>query len=371
MTVQNRPLRVMHIISGDLWAGAEVQAFTLLQQLQAKVQLHVVVMNRGELLQRLEALAIPVTLVAEAELGSLEIIRRFIRLIRDFKPDILHTHRQKENIFGNIANRLANLFSGKPAKSLRTTHGAREFAAKGKQRIQVLLDNYTGRYLQQAVIAVSTELAAKLAPLFPAAKIHIIRNGVDSAALQAQAHIADFRTQSPGHKHVGIIGRIEPVKRIDIFLDAATLVISQIGAQQPLKFHVIGDGSLRAEMETKANAIGLAERIQFHGHRKDMASCIGSLDMIVMCSDHEGTPMTALEALALGIPLVAHNTGGLSDILLNYPHLLVADHSPAGYAQAIVANLMSDHGRPELPAVYSAEKNLEDTLRLYNSLRGR
>ena len=52
MAILNRPLRVMHIISGDLWAGAEVQAFTLLQQLEARVQLHVVILNQGELSQR-------------------------------------------------------------------------------------------------------------------------------------------------------------------------------------------------------------------------------------------------------------------------------------------------------------------------------
>lgn len=366
MAILNRPLRVMHIISGDLWAGAEVQAFTLLQQLQPKVQLHAVIMNPGELLQKLEGLNIAVTLLPESELSSAAVIGKLTQLIREFKPDIIHTHRQKENIFGNIANCLAAIGRGKRAKSLRTAHGAPEFAPKGKQRIQVWLDNWVGRHLQQAIIAVSDDLSAKLKTLFPADNIHVIRNGVNPESLLSQAHQADFRSENPQHRHIGIIGRIEPVKRVDIFLDAATLLLHRAGPL--LKFHIIGTGKLRAQMEAKATELGLTEYIQFHGHRTDMASCIRSLDLIVMCSDHEGTPMTALEAVALGTPLVAHNTGGLKDILQDHPQLLVSDHSPAGYARAMQAALDGDSTELRLPAIYSAAKNLEDTLKLYQIL---
>lgn len=369
MAILNRPLRVMHIISGDLWAGAEVQAFTLLQQLQPKVQLHVVILNDGELSKRLLTLNIPVTIVPESELSSWRILNEFKRLIREFQPDILHTHRQKENIFGSIANYWANLFRGKRAKSLRTTHGAPEFSPKGKQKIQVWLDNFVGNYLQHAIIAVSEELALKLSTVFSAKKIHTIRNGVNQAYLLEQAKDADFRSQYPQHIHIGIIGRVEPVKRIDIFLDAATLLIHQMPSPHKLKFHVIGDGSLKATMQAKAQQLGLSEHIQFHGHRQDMASCIKSLDIIVMCSDHEGTPMTALEAMALGTPLIAHDTGGLKDILQDYPQLLVTNHSPAGYAAQVSQVIANNNMAVTLPEKYTAAKNVVDTLILYKKLK--
>jgi L-malate glycosyltransferase len=378
MPILNPPLRVMHIISGDLWAGAEVQAFTLLQQLHASAQLHVIVMNSGELSQRLEALGISITLVPESKLSSLSIIREIMAKIRYFKPDILHTHRQKENIFGNIASSLAAILTGKRAKSVRTSHGAPEFVPAGKQRIQVWLDNWTGRYLQHAVIAVSKELALKLAKIFPAKKIHVIRNGVNQAALAAQAVEADFRTRAPHHKHIGIVGRLEPVKRIDIFVDMAALLLQQEASRllqqeasrQELKFHIIGDGKLRATMEAKAQELGLSEHIQFHGHRQDMASCIHSLDLLIMCSDHEGTPMTALESLALGTPLIAHNTGGLTDILQQYPELLVAKHNPAGYAETVIQLLSRSKLNIALNDNYTAEKNMFETLKLYENLMG-
>ncbi len=368
MPILNRPFRVMHIISGDLWAGAEVQAFTLLSQLHTKVQLHVIIMNHGELAQRLQRLNIPVTSVLESHQGSLGIIREIARLICTFKPDILHTHRQKENILSSIANCLATLRIGKYTKSVRTSHGAPEFVPTGKQRIQVWLDGWTGRHLQHAIIAVSQELASKLVSVFPEKKIHVIRNGVDQTALLAQAHEADFRVSSPHHRHVGIVGRIEPVKRVDIFVDMAAILVNQAASSRGIKFHIIGDGKLRAAMEQKVQQLGLTEHIYFHGHRQDMASCIKSLDVMVMCSDHEGTPMSALEAMALGTPLIAHNTGGLTDILRDYPELLVTNHSPEGYSKQVGNLLAGTKIFVNLSEEYTAQRNLIDTLGLYRNL---
>ena len=72
--ILNRPLRVMHIISGDLWAGAESQAFTLLKHLNSSTTLHVVIMNDGELAHRLRQLHLPITLIPESTLNSLKLL---------------------------------------------------------------------------------------------------------------------------------------------------------------------------------------------------------------------------------------------------------------------------------------------------------
>ncbi|MET0357608.1 MAG: glycosyltransferase, partial [Cellvibrio sp.] len=354
LSILNRPLRVMHIISGDLWAGAESQAFTLLKHLNANTKLHVVVMNDGELLRRLQNLNISVTLLPESTLTSLKILTQLTSLIRNFKPDILHTHRQKENILGNIANVLASLPFKKRTPSVRTAHGAPEFAPKGKQKIQVWIDHWIGKNLQQGVIAVSNDLGDKLKSIFPANKIFVIHNGVDSDTLFAEASYTDFRIKEPNHIHIGIIGRIEQVKRIDIFIEMANLLLKNKQLSAPLKFHVIGDGSLRSAMEKKVSDLSLYEKVIFHGHRSDIGSCIKSLDAIVMCSDHEGTPMIALETLALGKPLVAHNVGGLKEILQNLEVLLVSPNVPIEYANKLSQLLSNDSVKVHLDKKYNA-----------------
>ena len=367
LPILNRPLRVLHIISGDLWAGAESQAFTLLKHLNTSTALHVVVMNDGELSHRLRNLNIPVTVISESELSSFKILTRLVTVIKNFKPNIIHTHRQKENILGSFANILAAIPFKKRAASVRTAHGAPEFEARGKQRIQVCLDNWAGKYLQQAIIAVSEELAGNLKNIFPAEKIHVIHNGVDPEALQAQATPADFLKNAPDYKHVGIIGRIEPVKRVDIFIDMANLLMKDKALTQKLKFHIIGDGSLRAVMEDKITQLELDDHLYFHGHRTDIASCVKSLDFIVMCSDHEGTPMTALESLALGTALVAHRTGGLKEILAGSTALLVEPNTPDRYAHKIQQLLLAPVS-VQLNEKFLASENARRTLSTYEHL---
>jgi L-malate glycosyltransferase len=361
-------LRVMHIISGDLWAGAEVQAFTLLKYLQASVDLHVVLMNDGELASRLRALNIQVTLLPETELSSFAILKALAALIQTIKPHIVHTHRQKENILGGLANVIAFPFSKHRPKSLRTTHGAPESSARGKQKIQVWLDTWIGCHLQSAVIAVSEDLAKKLRGAFPASHIKVVHNGVDCEALKGVAAQADFKIAAPNSKHIGIIGRIEPVKRIDIFIEMASIFIKSALMDESYRFHVIGDGSLRSIMEERALSYGVQEFITFHGHRSDMASCIASLDVIVMCSDHEGTPMTALEALCLGTPIIVHDVGGLHELLHEHAEFLVQLHEPYAYAEKLEAYLAGGFQEPRFRENYSAERNSANVLNVYEDL---
>jgi L-malate glycosyltransferase len=366
--ILNRPLRVMHIISGDLWAGAEVQAYTLLKHIQPEVELCVILMNQGELGERLTAVGITPILIPETKNSSLSIIRKLFSHIRQFKPDVIHTHRQKENILGSLANLFCAPFNGKLTPSVRTAHGAPEFHPKGKQKIQVWLDQFVGRYLQKRVIAVSEDLAKKLTAVYPTSHINVIQNGVDVDALKAAANPpAEFKQNAPDKTHVGIIGRLEPVKRVDIFLDMAAILIKQ----EPDKwyFHIVGDGKLKSELAEQSHRLGISKYVTFHGHRKDIPSCIAALDAIIMCSDHEGTPMTALEALALGTPLIAHKVGGLQELLTDLPENLVAQHSADEYAKTLLHLLKQKQAHSNnLSNQFFAKTNCEKVISLYKEL---
>lgn len=361
--------RVLHIISGDLWAGAEVQAYTLLTSLRDNCELLAVLMNHGELADRLRQAGITVEIIDERHLGSLKIFARLCSIIRRFAPDLIHTHRQKENILGAIANTLASRFLHKNfwrrSAAMRTTHGAPEHSASGIKKIQVWLDHFCGNYLQDAVIAVSTDLATKLRTIFPERKIHIIENGIDVDGLQQAIPAADIKAAQPQACHIGIVGRLEPVKRVDIFLNAAQQLLTQ--TSNSIHFHVIGDGKLADELKSLSSNLKLTQSVSFHGHRTDPAQVIAALDIVVICSDHEGTPMTALETLALGKPLIAHSVGGLVEILADYPELLVTDHSPTGYSNKIL-QIMQSKPSVQLKKSYTSHANATATLALYQTL---
>jgi glycosyltransferase involved in cell wall biosynthesis len=363
-------LKVLHVISGDLWAGAEMQAFTLMSSLlRLNVEVAAAVMNEGELTRRLREAGVAVTVLDERQLGSRQIVGGLQDLMARWQPDVVHTHRTKENVLGSLANRL-----GRKVPSLRTVHGASEHAPRGLQarlRHAVIsgLDSWCARHAQERLIAVSGELGTKLAALYPREKITVIVNGVDARAVLAQRHPVEFRETDA--THIGIVGRLVPVKRVDLFLEAAALLQQQDPARR-WRFHIFGDGPLREELVGKAARLGLQDAARFHGHRQDIVACMAALDAVIMCSDHEGLPMTALEALVLDVPLIAHAVGGLLNLVP--PGRLVQQHDASGY-QSAVQRMLQDPDRlgdAELRRrvldEYSCERNAARTLALYEEL---
>lgn len=358
--------KVLHIISGDLWAGAETQALTLITALHSQCDVMVALMNHGELEKRLKQAGISTTVIDEQHFSSFNITRRLVSTIEQFQPDIIHTHRQKENILGSFANLIANKSLTHRKASVRTTHGAPEHKATGLKKGIIWLDNFCGKYLQDAIISVSQDLHLYLKKIFPAEKIHIIQNGVDLDALCKAKPAEDISAHSSAQFHIGIIGRLEPVKRVDLFLRAAQLLIAQHSSIS-FRFHVIGDGRLKEELIALARELEITSQVIFHGHRSDSINAIAAMNLVIMCSDHEGTPMTALEALALGKPLIAHNVGGLSEILSEYPRLLVDEHTPEGYS-AKISDVLQHPFSALLNKNYTSQQNAARTLALYQSL---
>ena len=366
--VHNR-IDVLHLASGDRWAGAEVQLFTLLSQLRQNdgVQPRAVLLNEGELAQRLRAIDVPVDVLDESRLSSGAIARELIALLRKYPPHILHTHRQKENILGSIANAVSVR-----ARSVRTVHGAEENPPRTlPQKLIRALDRWTGRYLQQHAIAVSNDLAEKLRAHFDQKQLVVIENGIDIVRTRKAVAPAEFRKLAPDSFHIGLIGRLDHVKRIDLFLAMAKELLEQ-PTDKAWQFHVFGEGALEGSLKQIASTLNINHAVTFHGHRRDIAGCLAALDVIVMCSDHEGLPMTALEAIALGTPVIAHNVGGLSPLLAGEAGgILVDDHSPTGYAEAVRQLLQNNNvelkekGMTRLREHYSAESNAVKVVDLY------
>lgn len=366
---------MLHVASGDLWAGAEVQLFTLAKQLRDSpgVEPRVALMNDGELARQLRVHNVPVSIFDESRSGTARLARDLRTLMKEFRPTVVHTHRQKENVLGAWMNWTTNR-----SVCVRTSHGAPEHAPRGFKRLHkrlfVAMDEFCGRYLQQRVIAVSQPLGAELAALFGSDRVVVIENGIDMEALASVTDIAEFRRDEPAATHIGIVGRLEKVKRVDLFLEMAQ-VLTRAEPTRSWRFHVVGDGSQRQSLQTLCASLKLESCVTFHGHRSDSATYLRSLDALVMCSDHEGMPMTPLEAIACGTPVVAHAVGGLRDILEgNAGGLLNSCHTAEGYAGTVTELLGGDirnmivRGRAKVASRFSARANAEKVLALYRSL---
>ncbi len=366
----SRVLRVLHIASGDLWAGAEVQSFILMSNLRRMPDTVVaaVLMNEGALCDRLRSVGILVHVVDEQSASPIAILSRLRDVLRSWRPDIVHTHREKENILGSLASRL---WGNVPC--VRTVHGANEHLEGNgwsdiRRQVVSNLDRWCGRALQQRVIAVTRDLGAQLAGEFSADKIAVIENGIDTEEVKQAIGVAEFRQAAPNATHIGIAGRLVHVKRVDLFLETAALLLRD-HPHRNWKFHVFGDGPMRRELEEFSKALQISKRVTFHGHRQDILTCIAGLHGLVMCSDHEGMPMVALEATALGVPMVAHAVGGLIDVVPE--EFLVAQHTAYGYKEGVLRILCSD-GRTiftknaaETLMRFSAQRNADRVRALY------
>ena len=217
--IESCQLHVLHVVSGDLWAGAEAQLFTLAKTLHGRpgTTVSVVIFNPGRLEQELRKTGIRVIVLDEEKLNGIQILRQLVRTVRELNPDIIHTHRTKENILGSIAAK----FNGIP--SLRTAHGAPEHATgwhNFPKRFIRLLDWFGGRFLQCRVIAVSADLADILGQEFPSERVRIIENGIDIDALVQSAAQTTTRATTSS-LNIGIAGRLVPVKRVDLFIRTA------------------------------------------------------------------------------------------------------------------------------------------------------
>jgi len=365
-------IKVVHIASGDLWAGAEVQLYTLLSNLNQRkdIDLLAILLNKGQLEIKLRNAGIKVKIIDEQQLGNVSVFLKIISTLAKFTPDIVHTHRLKENIIGSIANKLTI-----NSVCIRTVHGAPENTSSRIKSAIRWIDDFCGKHLQKKLIAVSSELADKLNTKFSNNSIELIENGVDIKAIQDKSSPPPLLGLTPqtGYINIGLFGRLEPVKRPDIFIEVANL-LTAMHSEHIFCFHIAGSGSLENSLREKVASLPIKKSITFHGHIDNIYPYIKAMDMILICSDHEGLPMTALESVALDTHLVTHKTGGLIDLLPSTS--LVEDHTSSGYAHAII-NLIKNPALLAKQRKFSSEKihanmtakvNAEKVFLLYNSL---
>jgi glycosyltransferase involved in cell wall biosynthesis len=146
---------------------------------------------------------------------------------------------------------------------------------------------------------------------------------------------------APATFAVGTVTRLMPSKGNEYLVDAARLVADRVPGA---RFYIVGEGELQAELEARARALALGDRLTFLGFQRDVAAVLSALDLIVFPSLWEGTPLTAFEALAMGKPIVATDADGLKDVLTDgVDALMVPRRDPAALADAIV-QLAADEG---------------------------
>ncbi len=343
--VDQRPLRILRIIARLNVGGPARHVILLTEKFRARgwvSELVVGEVDKNEGSMEEFANSRSVQPIKFAELGrnlnplyDLLILWRLIRLMFKMKPDIIHTHTAKAGGVGRIAAFLyrrlhwRGLWAPRPLQVYHTFHGhvLQGYFSPVKERIFRLIERVLA-LVSTRLITLSPSLRSELADLgvAPHEKVSVVPLGIElDSFLERQEGVSGqslFRMElglSEGLPLVGIVGRLVPIKDHATFLDAASIVVRKEGDKRSELTHfvIVGDGELRWNLEERAQALGIAERCHFVGWRSDLPEIYESLDLVVLTSRNEGTPLCLIEGMAAARPVVATCVGGVPDLLLN------------------------------------------------------
>ncbi len=329
-------MRICHVMSADLWAGAEVQVATLASYLVRVpgVRLSAVLLNDGRLAHELRALGVDVDVVDERRHSAASIAAFLVRFFKSRRVDILHTHRYKDTVLATIAAKLAGV-----PRVVRTVHGLAEPMTgwdKLKFRAYGVLDTTALRYFGDRIIAVSHEMANTLQTVgYRRSRIVPIHNGIDVGKARVRRDPRLLRRElgvDDDALLIGTIGRLSPVKAHNDLLLAAQRILRR---RPEARFLFVGDGPLRNELLTSAVQLGIDRACLFTGSRQDTFDLLAAMDVFVLPSLHEGVPMALLEAMILGKAVVATAVGGVPEVVQNrMTGILVPRHDDRALADA-------------------------------------
>ena len=365
-------LKVLQLIDGLKIGGAEVLLRDLVHGLHDDgFQVSVGFSTSGPIEESIRAMGISLTRLPRLMRVDPWLFWSICQLIRRERPHIVHTHLFKSDFHGRLAARLC----GVPVV-VSTAHNNDAWARRAPLGY---LYGLTARLADQ-VIAVSDEVRDFQIRYTrtPARKIVTIDNGVDVDKFENQAARAQSVRQELGLDEfvpvIGIVGRLEPQKDHRTFLAAAACIKETL---PNARFLIVGDGSLREDLETLARSLNLLPSVIFCGIREDIPDVLAALDLLVFSSRWEGLPVTLLEGMAAGLPVVATAVGGIPGVVLdNETALLVPPGDSTALSQACLVVLQNSElarkfgaaGRKRVAAKYSLQAMIARTVELYERL---
>ena len=285
-------------------------------------------------------------------------LKQMVQLFRRGQFDVVHTHNTYPHLYASIAARLA----GVPVV-VNTRHGQR--AGHGwKSRTQFRWASH----LVDRIIAVSDDAAHLCVDADGVKSRKVIRiwNGID---------IDDFQFTGPITAPVAIsVARLSAEKDFPSLLKAIAIAVRSV---PDLKLKLVGDGPERQKLEQLTDELALREHVQFLGERKDVPELLSQAGFFVTASLTEGISLTLLEAMAVGLPVVATSVGGNSEIV-DPPHTgrLVPAADPEQLAAAMVAmceessqwSAMGRAGRKRVEEHFEVRRMVTDYEDLYRQL---
>lgn len=250
--------------------------------------------------------------------------------MRRFRPDVVHTHTAKAGTVGRVAAFIYKWFTpgtliGRPRtiKVFHTFHGHvfHSYYGTRKTKVFILIERILARFATDRIIVISNQQFDEIHGTFGIGskdQFAIIPLGIDLESLvAADIERSEFREEFGIDENaiaIGFVGRLTEIKNITMFIRGASRYLEAANAP-PALFIVVGDGSQRSELEKEASRLGIEGSVVFAGNRTDVSRVYAGLDVVALTSLNEGTPLSLIEAMAAGRPVISTLVGGVADLL--------------------------------------------------------
>jgi len=357
---------VVHVDSERGFSGGEVQVFLLAAGLERRGWRNVLVCReRSAAAEEARARGIevrPASMRSDLDLPAIASIRTAIRATG---ADLVHLHTGRATWLGGIAAWLARV----PAI---TTRRMDHPIARGWRT------RFVYERLMSHVVAISPAVAARLrGGEVPASRITVIPSAVEAGALSPGRPRDRVRAELDTTHDAEVLltlAALVPRKGVDVLLRALRILAAD--DLRPVLW-IAGDGAERPTLEALSESLGLAAQVRFLGRRSDRPDLLGACDLVVAPSRSEGLGVAALEAMAVGRPVVASAVGGLGEAVVHgRTGLLVPPDDPGALAEALGQVLrdralraaLGGEGPRRVAEAFAAEQMVESYVRLYGSV---
>lgn len=295
-------MKILYVITRSERGGAQIHLLDLLKNLPSGCQPTIATGEAGYLVEQAGQLDIPVHQIRHlrqpiSPVNDFLALRELTSLIKSESPDLVHAHTSKAGLLGRLAGWLTRTPTVFTAHTWSFADGISSF----QRQVSIPLERFAGR-IGGKVITVSraNEEIAIRESITDGANLVTIWNGIPDSDLRASPGSADV-------PKIVMVARFAPQK------DQLSLVKAVSGVQTPWRLVFVGDGPTRSEVEAEVHRLHLSDRIDFLGDRGDIAAVLATSDLFVLSTKWEGLPLSILEAMRAGLPVITSDVGGCSE----------------------------------------------------------
>ena len=332
---------------------------------------------------------------------------KIYREIRRQKPDIIHTHTAKAGTVGRISALIYRWFTfrtliGKPrpVKIVHTFHGHffHSYYGRLKTRAFLTIEQILARIATHKIVVITDQQFREIHERFNVGAVgqfEVIPLGIDLSVYDQNDNKRSILRNEIGANDddivVGFVGRHTEIKNIPLLLNAAAQYKKLADNDKPrIKFVIIGDGNLRESLEAQSADLGVGDIVHFLGNRENIAELLAGIDIVALTSKNEGTPLSLIEAMAAGKPVISTAVGGVVDLLGNVESkfdgfsvcergIAVELDSPKHFLNGLIYLAKDEklqessaaNGKQFVTENYSVDRLVNDITALYRSLISR